>query len=98
MIEQRTKWIRTTQKYMNEVKLTAIDRELQTKDTIKEIIIAWDSEQWETEIKTKSSLKMYIQHKGKIEEVLDIYGNRPSSTILFRARTNRNTLQLNDRI
>ena len=31
MIEQRTKWIRTTQKYMNEVKLTALDIELQTK-------------------------------------------------------------------
>ena len=79
---------------MNEVKLTAIDIKLQTKDTIKETIIAWDSEQWETEIKTKSSLKMYTQYKGNIEEV-DIYDNRPSSTILFGARTN--TLQLNDR-
>ena len=78
---------------MNEVKLLLPYRTANQRCNQGNNHSIWDSEEWETEIKTKSSLKMYIQYKRKIEE--DIYDNRPSSTIRFRARTD--TLQLNAR-
>ena len=42
----------------------------------------------------KTSLQIYKQFKNDFDEE-EIYDNRPSSTILYKARTN--TLQLNDR-
>ena len=85
--EKSTKWMKTMQKYLNEIKMNVIDRELRSKEEIKQKVIIWDNEQWTSEIETKSSLLLY-----KIQE--NIYDNRPS-TILYKARSN--TLPLNDR-
>ena len=94
IIEQGTKWMKTTQKYMDEVKLKVTDIEMQSKEEIKQKLIAWDNKQWKHEIESKSSLLIYRQYKDKIQEE-NIYDNRPSSTIFYKARTN--TLPLNDR-
>ena len=45
IIEQGTKWMKTTQKYMDEVKLKVIDIEMQSKEEIKQKLIAWDNKQ-----------------------------------------------------
>ena len=92
--EKSTKWMKTTQKYLNEIKMNVIDLELRSKEEIKQKVIIWDNEQWTSEIKTKSTLLLYRNFKDKIQEE-DIYDNRPSSTILYKARSN--TLPLNDR-
>ena len=81
-------------KYLNEIKMNVIDIELRSKEEIKQKVIIWDNEQWTSEIETKSSLLLYRNFKDKIQEE-DIYDNRPSSTILCKARSN--TLPLNDR-
>ena len=86
--------MKTTQKYMDEVKLKVTNIEMQSKEEIKQKLIAWDNKQWKHEIESKSSLLIYRQYKDKIQEE-NIYDNRPSSTIFYKARTN--TLPLNDR-
>ena len=48
---------------------------------------------WEDELEMKTSLQIYKKKLMTGEE--EMYDNRPSSTILYKARTN--TLQLNDR-
>ena len=92
--EKSTKWMKTTQKYLNEIKMNVIDIELRSKEEIKQKVIIWDNEQWTSEIKTKRTLLLYRNFKDKIQEE-NIYDNRPSSTILYKARSN--TLPLNDR-
>ena len=54
----------------------------------------WDSDKWTQEVESKSTLAIYKQWKLTIEED-EIYDNRPSSIILYRARAN--CLTLNDR-
>ena len=93
-MKKSTKWMKTTQKYLNEIKMNVIDIELRSKEEIKQKVIIWDNEQWTSEIKTKSTLLLYRNFKDKIQEE-NIYDNRPSSTILYKARSN--TLPLNDR-
>ena len=66
--EQGTKWIKTTQKYMDEVKLKVTDVEIRSEEDIKQKFIAWDNEQWKHEIESKSSLLIYKQYKDKIQE------------------------------
>ena len=72
--------MKTTQKYMDEVKLKVTDIEMQSKEEIKQKLIAWDNKQLKHEIESKSSLLIYRQYKDKIQEK-NIYDNRPSSTI-----------------
>ena len=78
---------------MDEVKLKVTDIKMQSKEEIKQKLIAWDNKQWKHTIESKSSLLIYRQYKDKIQEE-NIYDNRPSSTIFYKAR---NTLPLNDR-
>ena len=55
-------------------------------------MIKWDRNIWEDELEMKTSLQIFKKNDfGEVE----IYDNRPSSAILYKARTN--TLQLNDR-
>ena len=65
---------------MDEVKLKVTGIEMQSKEEIKQKLIAWDSKQWKHKIESKSSLLIYRQYKDKIQEK-NIYDNRPSSTI-----------------
>ena len=94
LLDNDTKWIQKSRKYMDVVKLKATDIERNSKQEIKRIFTDWDTEQWKQEIQSKSTLQIYRSHKDTIEEE-HVYDNRPSSGIWFRARTN--TLQLNDR-
>ena len=75
--------MKTTQKYLNEIKMNIIDIELRSKEEIKQKVIIRDNEQWKPEMETKSSLQLYRNFKDKIQEE-DIYGNRPSSTIFTK--------------
>ena len=74
--------------------MNVIDIELRSKEEIKQKVIIWDNEQWTSEIETKSSLLLNRNFKDKIQEEY-IYDNRPSSIILYKARSN--ALPLNDR-
>ena len=72
--EKSTKWMKTTQKYLNEIKMNVIDIELRSTEEIKQKVIIWDNEQWTSEIKTKNTLLLYRNFKDKIQEE-DIYDN-----------------------
>ena len=49
---------------------------------------------WKEEVNSRTSLTMYSERKNEIKEE-QIYDNRPSSILLYKARTNY--LPLNDR-
>ena len=46
VIEQNTKWIKVSMKYLDEVKLHIGDVETKSKREIKQIYTIWDNEQW----------------------------------------------------
>ena len=94
ILEQNTKWIKVSMKYLDEVKLHIGDVETKSKREIKQICAIWDNEQWKSDINSKSTLKVYRHHKKQIQEE-HIYNNHPSSVIWYKARIN--ALQLNDR-
>ena len=52
--EQGTKWIKTTRKYMDEVKLKVTDVEVRSTEDIKQKLIAWDNEHWKHKSKAKA--------------------------------------------
>ena len=60
--------MKTTQKYMDEVKLKVTDIEMQSKEEIKQKLIAWDNKQWKHEIESKSSLLIYRQYRTKFKK------------------------------
>ena len=65
-----------------------------TKEKLKERTKRWDVKLWIEEVSSKTSLNLYMKRKKEIREE-QIYNNRPSSIILYKARTN--CLPLNDR-
>ena len=65
-----------------------------SKEYLKQFMIKWDRNIWEDELVMKTSLQIYKQFKNDIGGE-EMYDNRPSSTILYKVRTN--TLQLNYR-
>lgn len=87
-------WMKVTNKYLGEIELRYGDIGRLTKEKLKEMVKNWDSRKWKEEVNNKTSLKIYEREKVEIREE-NVYDNRPSSIILFRARTN--TLPLNDR-
>ena len=96
ILEQNTKWIKVSMKYLDEVKLHIGDVETNSKREMKEICTIWDNEQWKSDINSKSTLKVHRprHHEKQIQEE-HIYNNHPSSVIWYKARING--LQLNDR-
>ena len=79
---------------MNVTNINFNDIRLNSKEYLKQFMIKWDRNIWEDELEMKTSLQIYKQFKNDFGEE-EIYDNRPSSTILYKARTN--TLQLNNR-
>ena len=63
-----------------------------SKEYLKQLMIKWDLNIWKAELEMKTSLQIYKNNYFGEE---NMYDNRPSSTILSKARTN--TLQMNDR-
>ena len=92
--ERETKWIKTTRKYMNVTNINCNDIRLNSKEYLKQFMMKWDRNIWEDELEMKTSLQIYTKNNNDFGEE-EIYDNRSSSTILYKARTN--TLQLNDR-
>lgn len=90
-----TKWIETTQKYLNETNMTMAQLRCTTKEEIKLKMKQWDDKLWKKEINERSTLTLYRTHKTEIKEESSLYDNKPASTIFYKARTN--TLPLNDR-
>ena len=88
-----TKFIKTTQKYMEEIKINKEDLLIKTPQQIKEIVQKIDDEQWREEMNGKTTLAIYNIYKEKIKEESEIYDNSEESKLLFKARTN--TLNLN---
>ena len=64
------------------------------KEKLKERAKRWDVKLWIEEVSSKTSLNLYMERKKEIREE-QIYNNRLSSIILYKARTNY--LLLNDR-
>lgn len=89
-----SKWMKTTQKYMEEVNLKMEDLKRKKRTQIRDWIKAWDTRKWREDTEKKSTLKIYRQFKDNVREE-SIYDNSPGSVILYRARAN--CLQLNDR-
>ena len=83
VLEQNTKWIKVSMKYLDEVKLHIGDIETKSKREIKQICTIWDNEQWKSDINSKSTLKVYRHHKKQIQEE-PIYNNHPSSVIWYK--------------
>ena len=90
VLEQNTKWIKVSMKYLDEVKLHIGDVETKSKREIKQICTIWDNEQWKSDINSKSTLKVYRHHKQQIQEE-HIYKNHPSSVIWYKVGLSRFT-------
>lgn len=92
--DDRNKWMKVTKTYMNTVGVRRGNIIRMKKTEIKEATRKWDSANWKEEVNSKSSLVIYKRWKENIKEE-KMYDNRPSSIILYKARSG--TLQLNDR-
>ena len=92
--DESNKWMKETKRNMSEVGVNERNFWRMEKREIKNKEREMDSKRWEEEIKGKSSLEIYVELKKEIKEEL-MYDNRPSSIIMYRARTN--CLKLNDR-
>lgn len=80
-------WIKNTSKYFEDINTTHNDTVNKTRQKLKEITKAWDTNQWKEEIESKSVLYIYKHWKEEIKEA-QFYDNRSSSTIMYKARTN----------
>ena len=97
MIENKdSKWMKTTNKYAEEIGIKIKDVKFMKKEELKKKIDEYDTRKWKEEIEKKSSLKIYKEFKtiiGHQDET--IYDNTIASQLLYRARAN--VLDLNDR-
>ena len=84
-----------TSKYLEMMGLKIHDIEAKKREEIAKHIRKWDQDQWEAEVRSKTTLSIYKRSKLTIQED-PIYDNTPASVILFRARTN--SLRLEDRM
>lgn len=87
-------WTNTTKEFMREINIQQSELITIKKEKLKNKIREWDSRKWQKEVEEKSSLSLYRNWKKEMAEE-KIYDNRPSSQILFKARTNN--LRLNNR-
>ena len=87
-------WMKNTNKYFEEINITHNDITQKTKEELKETTRIWDTNKWREEMENKSSLSIYRHWKKDIKEA-ECYDNRPSSTIMYKARAN--CLPLHDR-
>ena len=89
----RSNWTKTNLKYAEAFGI-ADDMQRMTRQELVKKARQLDSERWNEEVQNKTSLTLYREWKNEVKEDL-VYDNRPSSIILFKARTA--TLPLNDR-
>ena len=60
LTEQKTKWIKTTRKYMNDVNISFNDIHQKSKEYLKQFMIKWDLNIWKAELEMKTTLQIYF--------------------------------------
>ena len=85
---KKDKWAKTVYSYLECVNLTIPKLKTMKKEEIDKIVDAFDSQEWEKEIRGKSTLSIYKNFKQKIKNENVLYDNTFGSVLLFRARTN----------
>jgi hypothetical protein len=85
-------WNRKLNQYLAEIGISFEDLVQMSVGQVKRKILRYDSCKWYEDLITKRSLGIYRRFKKGIKDE-GIYDNRPSSELLFRARSN--TLALN---
>ena len=73
---------KVTDKYMELIGITNTEVIRMTKEKLKERTKRWDAKLWIEEVRSISSLNLYIEWKKEIREE-QIYNNRPSSVIII---------------
>ena len=91
-IEDKNKWWKKSLKYIEETKVSLGEIMHKKKEEIDIKIKRWDTAKWRAEMEKKERLSIYRMWKKEIKEE-EVYDNRYSSVILFKARTD--TLPLN---
>ena len=82
-----TKWIKTLNKYLDEMELNITEIKTLSKNKIIEKVKILDTNKWKSEIREKSTLKIYEKYKKGIKEESWV-DNTEGSKLLVRARTN----------
>merc|ERR1712055_177776 len=81
------KWFRLTNSYREELKMTWEELFTISKEALKKRIRVYDTNLWEMDLASKSTLKYYAAGKTEIG-YQHCYRNNVNSTFLARARTN----------
>ena len=81
------KWFRLTNSYREELKMTWKELFTISKEALKKKIRVYDTNLWEMDLASKSTLKYYAAGKTEIG-YQHCYRNNVNSTFLARARTN----------
>ena len=92
--EKGNSWMEKLDKYLDKLEMKYEDIEVKDKKEIKKKIKEYDTNKWKEELGKKPSAKLYQAKKKEIKQE-NIYDNRWSSVLLFRARAN--ALDLKDR-
>ena len=95
--DKTTKLSKTVHKYMEELNLNKADLLNKNKQQLKNLVTTLDSEKWNEERNSKSTLAIYNRFKTSIKEENEIYDNSEESKLLFKARTNTLNLKWRDR-
>ena len=91
--QRPTNWILQIKTYMEKVGIAnTVQLKEMGKEEIRKMVNRFDETTWLEELREKSTLTLYRQHKQVIREE-NFYDNTYKSILLFRARTN--TLLLN---
>ena len=95
--DKTTKLSKTVHKYMEELAINKTDLLNKSKQQLKNLVTALDTEKWNEERNSKSTLAIYNRFKTSIKEENEIYDNTEESKLLFKARTNTLNLKWRDR-
>ena len=85
--KEKGKWYKAVNGYRNELGISWKDLQNLDKPSLKKLVNAYDTGEWEKGMAGKVSLRFYIQEKGKIKYE-KCYRNNANSIFLARARTN----------
>ena len=89
-------WNKQLNQYLEEINLSFDEMVEMSVEQIKKKILSYDSNKWYEDLITKRSLGIYRRFKKGIKDE-GIYDNRPSSELLFRARSNTLALNIDNR-
>ena len=79
------KWKKKLVPYLEKLEMEYKDIEVMNKSEIKELTKDYDDGKWKEELSKKPTAKIYHMRKKEIKQE-NIYDNRYSSVLLFRAK------------